>query len=67
MTLRRETGNTPSWNAIFDMYDIWRHDFDVEPFHISSRQIGIACQDFQRPSEKEAYILCKQDTRESPP
>ena len=67
MTLRRETGNTPSWNAIFDRYDIWRHDFDVAPFHISSRQIGIACQDFQRPSEKEARILCKHDTRESRP
>ncbi len=67
MTLTPETGNTPSWNAIFEMYDIAQHDFDTAPFHISSREIGIACQDFRRPSEKESRILCKQDSREDRP
>ena len=67
MTLNAETGNTPSWDAIFDMYGIGSHDFDAAPFPISSAQIGAACQDFRRPSQKEARILCKQDTRESRP
>lgn len=67
MTLNAETGNTPSWNAIFEMYDIAQHDFDAAPFRISSAQVGAACQDFRRPSQKEARILCKQDTRESRP
>jgi hypothetical protein len=67
MALINETGNTPSWNAIFDMYDIWQHNFDSAPFPISSAQIGTACQDFRMPSQKESRILCKQDTRESRP
>ena len=67
MTLKDETGNTPSWNAIFDMYDIWVHDFDAAPFPISAKEIGRACQHFTRPSQKEARILCKQDDRESRP
>ena len=67
MTLNRETGNTPSWNAIFEMYNIGQHNFDVAPFPITSAQIGAACQDFRRPSQKEARILCKQDARDSRP
>ena len=67
MTLGGETGNTPSWNAVFEMYDIWQHHFDAAPFPISAAQIGAACQDFPRPSQKEARILCKHDTRESRP
>lgn len=67
MTLRNETSNTPSWNAIFEMYNIGQHNFDVEPFYISAAEIGAACQDFRRPSEKEARILCKQDHRNSRP
>lgn len=62
-----ESGNSPSWDAIFERFRIHNHNFDAEPFLISSAQIGAACQDFTRPSEKEARILCKQDTRESRP
>lgn len=62
-----ETSNTPSWDAIFERYQIARHDFDSEPFPISSRQIGAACQHFERPSQKEVRLLCKLDTRESRP
>lgn len=63
----RSSGNTPSWNAIFERYGISDHDFGAAPFIISSPEIGAACQEFTRPSEKEARILCKQDTRESRP
>ena len=62
-----ETGNTPSWDAIFERYGIARHDFDSEPFPISAQQIKEACQHFERTSQKEVRILCKQDTRESRP
>lgn len=62
-----ETGNTPSWDAIFERYGIALHDFDAEPFPISAQQIKDACQHFDRTSQKEVRILCKQDTRESRP
>ena len=55
--------DSPSWNAIFERYEIGQHDFDAAPFEISAAQIGTACQHFRRPSEKEARILCKQDAR----
>ena len=61
-----ESGQSP-WEAIFERYNIEEHDFDVAPFPLSAAQIGVACQGFARPSEKEARILCKQDTRESRP
>ena len=64
---RTETAKTRGWDAIFERYNIDNHNFDVVPFIISSMEIGAACQHFRRPSEKEARILCKQDTRESRP
>ena len=67
MTSRNPRGNSRSWDAIFEMYNIHRHNFDAGPFILSSAEIGVACQNFTRPSEKEARILCKQDTRESRP
>ena len=65
--LDAESGDSPSWQAIFNMYDIANHDFDAAPFHISAAQIKAACQHFERTAEKEVRILCKQDTRESRP
>lgn len=62
-----ESGNSPSWQAIFDRYGIANHNFDAAPFPIVARQINEACQHFTRTSEKEVRILCKQDTRESRP
>ena len=62
-----ESGNSPSWQAIFDRYEIAAHDFDAATFPISAAQIGRACQHFEHPSQKEVRILCKQDTRESRP
>ena len=67
MTTRNERSNTPSWDAIFEMFNIDQHNFDAAPFLITSAEIGEACQHFTRPSQKEARILCKQDTRESRP
>ena len=63
----RSSGNTPSWNAIFERYSIHEHDFDAGPFEISADQITAACQHFLRPSQREVRILCKQDSRESRP
>lgn len=62
-----ESGNSPSWQAIFDRYEIADHDFDAAPFPISAEQIKLACQHFTKTGEKEVRILCKQDTRESRP
>ena len=62
-----ETAMTRSWDAIFERYDIGNHNFDAAPFPISAEQITIACRHFRRSSEREAGLLCKQDTRESRP
>ena len=62
-----ESGNSPSWQAIFDRYEIAAHEFDAAPFPISAAQIRRACQDFRRTSEREVRILSKQDTREARP
>lgn len=61
------SNHTASWNAIFERYGIHEHDFDAGPFEILGDQIKDACQHFQRTSEKEVRILCKQDSRESRP
>ena len=61
------SGNSPSWSAIFNRWGIHEHDFDAEPYQISAAQIKTACQHFERTSEKEVRILCKQDTREGRP
>ena len=56
-----------SWGKIFEDYNIYAHNFDEEPFHITAAQIKKACQDFTETGEKEVRILCKQDTRENRP
>ena len=63
----QSSGNSPSWDAIFERYGIHEHDFDAGPFEISADQIRDACQHFQRTSQKEVRILCKQDSREKRP
>ena len=64
---KSDSAKSGSWDAIFDHFDIHRHDFNAEPFVITARQIGVACQHFPRPGQKEARILCKQDNREDRP
>ena len=55
------------WNAIFEMYNIGRHNFDIAPFSITTTQVIEVCQSFRLPANKTARILCKHDTRESRP
>ncbi len=59
--------NSKSWEAIFEQYKINAHDFDYSPFTLSAADIKKACQKFEKTSEKEPHILCKQDCRESRP
>jgi len=59
--------SSESWTKIFRDYNIYDHDFDKTPFHITADQIKRACQDFRETGQKEVRILCKQDTRESRP
>ena len=56
-----------SWEKIFKDYDIYDHNFDDEPFHVTAEQIKRACQDFTETGQKEVRILCKQDSREGRP
>jgi len=59
--------NSNSWKAIFDKYNIHKHNFNKEPFLISAEQIKQATSHFKKTNEKEVRILCKQDTREDRP
>ena len=59
--------NTDSWKAIFDKYEMYRHDFSTEPYIITAEQIKQATSHFKKTNEKEVRILCKQDSREDRP
>lgn len=59
--------NSISWKKIFDDYKILSHNFSVEPFTITAKQIKRACQNFKKTGEKEVRILCKQDSRNDRP
>ena len=59
--------NSPSWNAVFEQYNVAEHDFDSSTLAISAKQIRDACKHFQRASEKEAWALCRQGSRENRP
>jgi hypothetical protein len=56
-----------AWKQIFDFYNIHEHDFDAAPFSITAKQINTATTTLTLPSEKEARILVKHDTRENRP
>ncbi len=55
--------NNTSWAKIFSDYNILEHNFDVEPFSLTAKQIKISCQNFKKTAEKEVRILCKQDAK----
>ncbi len=59
--------NSRSWEKIFNDYRILDHDFNNSPFPLSASQIKKSCQRFKKTGEKEARILCKQDSREDRP
>lgn len=62
-----QTAKDIAWNKIFEQYDILSHDFTASPFILSSEQIKTTCKSFNKTSQKEPRILCKQDTREDRP
>jgi hypothetical protein len=59
--------NDIAWQAIFDKYNIYRHNFDDKPFLLKARQIKEATKHFDATGQREVRILCKQDSRESRP
>jgi len=59
--------NSPSWESIFEKYNISNYDFEKSPFYITAEQIKVATTHYKRTSEKEVRILCKQDSREDRP
>ncbi|MGQ0793996.1 MAG: type II restriction enzyme [Deltaproteobacteria bacterium] len=56
-----------AWQAIFDRYKIGEHNFEREQFPLTAEQIKDATRQFKTTGQREARILCKQDTRESRP
>lgn len=56
-----------SWNKIFKDYNILKHDFDNSPFTISAKEIKTSCHKFEKTSQKEPRLLCKQDSRKDRP
>jgi hypothetical protein len=55
------------WQAIFEHYNIAAHDFAAQPFYLSAEQIKLATRSLIKTKDREARVLCKQDTRESRP
>jgi len=57
-----------SWSKIFKDYNIEGYNFSEDgPYTLSASQIKKSCQDFDKTTEKEVRILCKQDSRADRP
>ena len=61
------TQRDEAWEAIFQHYNIYSHDFDDQPFEITAKQIKAATHHFSSTGQREVRIICKQDTRNSRP
>ncbi len=61
------TKKDAAWEKIFKDYKLEKHNFDKEPFYISSPEIKKSCKGFVEGGITEPRILCKQDSRESRP
>lgn len=59
--------NSKSWEKIYNDLRIKNHDFNKSPFTINANQIKVCVKDFDKTSEKEVRVLCKQDSREERP
>lgn len=59
--------NNRSWEKIYNDLQIKKHDFNKSPFIIKANQIKNCVKDFDKTSEKEVRVLCKQDSREERP
>ncbi len=59
--------NNETWEVIFLKYKIYKHNFIDKPFIINAKEIKNATSHFNKTTQREVRILCKQDTRESRP
>lgn len=59
--------DSEAWQAIFEKYQIGRHDFDSSLYEITADQIKTATAHFSRTAQREVRLLCKQDTRDDRP
>ena len=59
--------NSKSWEKIYNDLQIKNHDFNKSPFKINANQIKVCVKNFDKTSEKEVRVLCKQDSREERP
>lgn len=59
--------NSESWEKIYNDLRIKNHNFDKSPFMITAKQIKVCVKDFNKTSQKEVRVLCKQDSREERP
>ncbi len=59
--------NSKSWEKIFKDNQILKHNFLKEPFILKAKDIKKSVQEFEKTTEKEVRILCKQDSREDLP
>ena len=59
--------NSESWAKIYDDLGIATHDFSNAPFPINAEQIKRCTKDFNKTSQKEVRVICKQDSREDRP
>ena len=59
--------NHKPWQAIFDKYEIHKHNFSKEPYVLTAEQIKKATAHFSTTNEREVRVLCKQDSREDRP
>lgn len=55
------------WEAIFQEYNLYEHEFEASPFFITAAMIKKSTGLFAKTSEREVRILCKQDSREERP
>lgn len=59
--------SSKAWAKIFKDLHIENHDFNREPFYISSKQIKECTSGFSETGEREVRLLCKQDSRKDRP
>jgi histidine ammonia-lyase len=56
--------NHKPWQAIFEKYEIHKHNFTREPYILTAEQIKKATSHFSATNEREVRVLCKQDSSE---
>lgn len=60
----KKTSQDVAWEHLFDYYNIYNHDFDERPYHISAQKIKSAMKQISTRVTSEPRILCKHDRRE---